>query len=147
MKKNWWLAVYGLVLVIVGFFSVMNLINTSHLNNCNDELTDLYQEENRLLFESEYLYNWMHYLHTLKVGELAEKDTKRAIKYRDDARNVWDDISNVSQEKDDKYREIREKQKECNIYRDSSNKWLSLSFWGYLILIFISLIVYEKTKK
>lgn len=147
MKKTWWLAIHGIVLVIIGLFSIMNLIHTTNLNKCNDKLTDLYQEEDRILFQSQHLYNWMHYLHTLKVGELAENDTEWSIKYRDDARNMWDDIAKAHQEKENKSRDIGIKQKECTTYRDSSNKWLNWSFWGYLVLIFISLKVYEKTKK
>lgn len=147
MRKNWWLAIQGIIIAILSLVSFLSLSQENEANLCNNNITDMYQEKTEILIERQDAYSWMHYLQTLKGNELIENDTFWAKKYGADAGKMWDSIAEINNKEYTLSRKISSKYKECMNKKESVNSLLNLSFIGYSILITVSLIIYNKTKE
>lgn len=146
MRKTWWSAIRVIIIAVLGLLSVVIIVQTNQMIRCNGEVGDLYQDETSVLFEYQRSLNWMHYLHTLTVEKFVQNDSRRAIEYRDSAREQWDKIGASEQKLNNVSRNIRLKKNECNEIAMSLTKIVSISFMGYLVLLYVALIIYTKTK-
>jgi hypothetical protein len=89
----------------------------------------------------------MHYLHTLAAERFAFNDTKQGLEYRDNARESWDKIGNAENKLSDTTEEIRNKQIECNNMNKHLTNLTAPVFIGYLVLFFVTLKIFSKTKE